>query len=121
MVRHPHFTQPVFVRFPRPPVLGGPEGVRKFPPADDVPFEDAVARQLVALDRRLPVPDIKDAIAGRREEDVRRALLATRRSHPEDPFAFFRAALGPEVRRERVSSPEARGAPLRSVEDPYAS
>ena len=52
MLRHPHFTQPVFVRFPRPAVLSGREGVERFPPAIDLPFPDAVARQLRGLDRR---------------------------------------------------------------------
>ena len=121
MVRHPHFTQPVFVRFPRPPVLAGPEGIRRFPPAEDVPFDEAVVRQLTALDRRIAANKVRDAIAGRREEDVRRALLATRRSRPADPFKFFCAALGPEVRHERVPKPETRGTPLGAVDDPYAS
>ncbi len=33
MLRHPHFTQPIFVKFPRPAVLTGREGVERFPPA----------------------------------------------------------------------------------------
>ena len=33
MLRHPHFTQPIFVRFPRPAVLGGREGIERFPPS----------------------------------------------------------------------------------------
>src|SRR2546421_12809588 len=66
MVRHPHFTQPIFIRFPKPPVLRGRDGVERFPPAADVPFQDAVVRQLARLDRRgranqgqnpLPDPD----------------------------------------------------------------
>jgi hypothetical protein len=118
MVRHPHFTQPVFVRFPRPPVLSGPEGVKRFPPAADVPFEEAVIRQLVALDRSIPTGRVLDAIAGRREDDVRSALLATRRIRPEDPLSFFLATLGPEVVRERIGRPRS-GTPLRTVDDPY--
>ncbi|MGH7418262.1 MAG: ATP-binding protein, partial [Candidatus Rokuibacteriota bacterium] len=43
MVRHPHFTQPIFVRFPRPAVLRGRDGIERFPPAADVPFDEAVA------------------------------------------------------------------------------
>ncbi len=35
MVRHPHFTQPVFVRFPRPAVMSGREGVETFPQAPE--------------------------------------------------------------------------------------
>ncbi len=119
MVRHPHFTQPVFVRFPRPAVLTGPEGIARFPPASDVPFEDAVVRQLAALDRRVAPARIKDLISGRREEDVRRALLATRRVRPEDVTEFFTAKLGPAVQRERVERP-AGPKPLKHVEDPYA-
>jgi len=120
MVRHPHFTQPVFVRFPRPPVLSGPEGVKRFPPAVDVPFEDAVVRQLAALDRRIAATQVRDAIAGRRDDDVRRALLATRRARPEDPLGYFRAALGPAVARERLAPTAPSAAPLRPVDDPYA-
>jgi hypothetical protein len=119
MVRHPHFTQPVFVRFPRPAVLSGPEGIKRYPPAADVPFDEAVARQLAALDRRIPLPRVRDAIAGRREDDVRRALLATKRTAPDDVFGYFMAALGPAVPRERVA-PAVPVTPLRSVEDPYA-
>ena len=35
MVRHPHFAQPVFVRFPRPAVMTGREGVERFPQAPE--------------------------------------------------------------------------------------
>ena len=31
MVRHPHFTQPIFVRFPRPAVMRGRDGVSRYP------------------------------------------------------------------------------------------
>jgi len=119
MVRHPHFTQPVFVRFPRPSVLSGPEGIKRFPPSTDVPFDEAVGRQLAAMDRRIPATRVRDAIAGRREEDVRRALLATKRTAPDDVFGYFIGALGPAVPRERVAT-AVPVTPLRSVEDPYA-
>ncbi|MDH3458326.1 MAG: ATP-binding protein [Gemmatimonadota bacterium] len=119
MVRHPHFTQPVFVRFPRPAVMSGPTGSKRFPPSSDVSFEEAVVRQLTAMDRRIPAGRVRDLIAGRRDDDVRRTLLATKRARPDDPFEFFRAALGPAVARERVAA-RREGVPLRSVEDPYA-
>jgi hypothetical protein len=53
MIRHPHFTQPVFLRFPRPAALAGRQGVERYPPAADVPFADAVVRQLPGLARRV--------------------------------------------------------------------
>lgn len=34
MFRHPHFAQPVFVRFPRPAVMKGEDGVKRFPPQE---------------------------------------------------------------------------------------
>jgi hypothetical protein len=122
MVRHPHFTQPVFLRFPRPAVLQGRQGVERFPPAEDVPFADAIIRQLASLDRRVPAQRVRDLIADRREDEVRRALLATRRARPDDVFAFFAARLGPAVRRERIppEGPSPAAVPLRVVEDPYA-
>ncbi len=121
MVRHPHFTQPIFVRFPRPAVLQGPAGVKRFPPAADVPFEEAVVRQLTAMDKRIAPARIRDCIAGRREDDVRRALLATARTRPDDVEGYFTASLGPAVRREAAGRDQDATTPLRSVEDPYAT
>ena len=97
MVRHPHFTQPIFVRFPRPAVLRGRDGVDRFPPAADLPFEDAVVRQLVKLDARVRPNLVKDLIADRREEDVRRALALTRQGRPQDAFAHFKKLLGARI------------------------
>src|SRR5204862_3814947 len=50
MVRHPHFTQPIFVRFPRPAVMRGRDGAERFPQAVDVDLEAAVLRSLRSLD-----------------------------------------------------------------------
>jgi len=119
MVRHPHFTQPLFVRFPRPAALTGRLGVERFPPATDVAFGAAVARQLRALDASITLARLEPVIEGRREEDVRRALHTTRRVRPDNVLAFFTAQLGKRVEREVT---ERRGvAPLkRTGGDPYA-
>jgi DNA helicase HerA-like ATPase len=119
MVRHPHFTQPIFVRFPKPPVLRGRDGMERFPAAVDLAFDDAVARQLVQLDRRIRPNQVKDLIADRTEEDVRRALAAVRQKRPDDVLAHFRKALGgrvaPDAPRERRAVP-----PLNPISDePY--
>jgi DNA helicase HerA-like ATPase len=119
MVRHPHFTQPIFVRFPRPAVLRGRDGVERFPPAKDLPFEDAIVRQMVRMDRKVKPNQVKDLIADREEEDVRRALAGVRRTRPEDGLAYFRKMLGtrvnPDAPRERRAVP-----PLNPIsEEPY--
>lgn len=121
MVRHPHFTHPVFLRFPRPAVMTGPDGLAAFPPAPDVPFEDAVVRHLVALDRNIAPAEVKAILVDRTETEVREALIATRRAKPETPLAYFRAALGPRVRRSVAPDRRAGSTPLQPVEDPYAS
>jgi DNA helicase HerA-like ATPase len=119
MVRHPHFTQPIFVRFPRPAVLRGRDGVERFPPAGDRPFEDAVVLQLARLDPKVRSNQVKDLIAGRDEPDVRRALSAVRQERPSDVLALFRKRLG-----GRVASDASRGqapvVPLNPIaEEPY--
>jgi hypothetical protein len=118
LVRHPHFTHPIFVRFPRPAVLSGREGVEKFPPRADLGFADAVARRLRALDPSLATARILDLIAERREDDVRKALNATVRARPEQPLAFFVKCLGREVRAETVL-PRVGVRPIRTSGDPY--
>ncbi|HET9708974.1 MAG TPA: hypothetical protein VFP39_11795 [Gemmatimonadales bacterium] len=119
MVRHPHFTQPIFVRFPRPAVLRGRDGVERFPPAADLPFADAVGLQLVRLDPRVRTNQVKDLIAGHDEIDVRRALAAVRRERPADVLATFRKRLGVRVGSEpaRERSPVQPLGPI--AEEPY--
>jgi hypothetical protein len=118
MLRHPHFTQPIFVKFPRPAVLASREGIERFPPAPELPFPDAVARQMRRLDRRISSDAVRTLIEGRREDDVRRALAATRRERPADPYAFFSACLGRRVSGEIVAP--RRGIPaLKRSDDSY--
>jgi uncharacterized protein len=120
MVRHPHFTQPIFVKFPRPPVLGGREGIERYPPSGDVPFAEAVVRRLRTLDRRVSSEAVYAAIEGRREEDVRRALSATRRERPGDVLAYFGACLGKRIPGEVVLP--RRGIPaVRRGDDGYGA
>ncbi len=118
MLRHPHFTQPIFVKFPRPAVLNSREGIERFPPAPELPFVDAVARQMRRLDRRVSAAAVRALIDGRREEDVRRALAATRRERPADAYAFFTACLGRRVNGE-VSAPRRPIPALRRADDSY--
>ncbi len=121
MLRHPHFTQPIFVRFPRPAVLRGRDGVERFPPAKDLPFADAVVRQLVRLDARIRPNAVHDLIVDRTPEDVRRALAATRRARAPEPLAFFRRTLGARVAAAATSGRQREPVPpLNPISDePY--
>src|SRR5262249_43185516 len=84
MVRHPHFTQPIFVRFPRPPVLQGREGVGRFPQASEPTLEAAVTRTLRVLDPSITLPWVQDIIALHTPEEVLRARNATLQRRPSD-------------------------------------
>src|SRR4051794_27434027 len=60
MVRHPHFTQPIFVRFPRPAIMGGRDGAERYPQQQDVSLEAAVLRALRPLDSSITLNWVKD-------------------------------------------------------------
>jgi hypothetical protein len=119
MVRHPHFTQPIFVRFPRPAVMSGRDGAEQFPPEAEGPLAEAVLRSLRTLDPSLQLPFVQDAIELHEESEVLQARDATLRERPRDVRAFFRAQLRTIVPPTRPERPT--GAPLRTapVEDPY--
>ena len=117
MIRHPHFTQPIFLRFPRPSVMAGRDGVRKFEPGSDLPFEDAIARQLRRIDRTVPHNLIKDLIAGRDHDEVLNAVSRTQQARPENVLAFFRAHLKKQAVREVIMEPAHT---VKVPADPYA-
>ncbi len=121
MVRHPHFTQPVFVRFPRPAVLSGREGVEKFPQALEQTLESAVTRALRVLDLSVTLDWVKESIALAEEDEVIRARNKTQMAKPEDVKSYFRSQLKRRVAPKSTES-RARVAPLKSSppDDPYS-
>jgi hypothetical protein len=120
MVRHPHFAQPVFVRFPRPAVLTGRDGAERFPPATVPTLEDAVTRSLRLLDPSITKRFVQEFTGLYDEADVLRARSATLRARPADVAAFFRAQFRTQVPAVPLARPVA--APLRTpppADDPY--
>jgi DNA helicase HerA-like ATPase len=119
MVRHPHFTQPIFVRFPRPAVMRGRDGAEQFPQAVEVTFESAVLRTLRTLDPSLTMNWLRDAMGIHDEEDIIRARNATMRERPADVRKYFQAQLRPIV--AAAAGPRSSGTPVRSgpANDPY--
>jgi DNA helicase HerA-like ATPase len=104
MVRHPHFTQPIFVRFPRPAVLQGREGAERFPQATDVTLEAAIYRSLHALDPEVTLGWVKDHAALYDEEELIAAKNATILARPANVRAFFKSRLKKIVPIETASS-----------------
>jgi hypothetical protein len=119
MVRHPHFAQPIFVRFPRPAVMAGRDGARLFPPAAELPFPEAILRSLRELDPGLTLAAIEHVFALYEEPEVLRARDATLRARPRDVKRFFLEQFGRRIPAQPVvvePRPALRPTPS---DDPY--
>ena len=119
MVRHPHFTQPIFVRFPRPAIMLGRDGAERFPQAAEVTLENAIVRSLRQLDPGVTLGWVKDVIAIATEEEVIRARNATLHARPDDVKTFFASQfrrIVPPRQPARASTPPLRTTP---ADDPY--
>ncbi|HET7583898.1 MAG TPA: hypothetical protein VFK13_03270 [Gemmatimonadaceae bacterium] len=119
MVRHPHFTQPVFVRFPRPAVMRGRDGAERFPQAADVTVEEAVLRSLRVMEPSLTLAWVQDLVALYGEERVLAARNACLRERPADVRAFVERQFRRVVPSRPASAPAVT--PLRVLpdDDPY--
>jgi DNA helicase HerA-like ATPase len=119
MVRHPHFAQPIFVRFPRPAVMRGRDGAEQYPPATDLSIEVAVMRSLRQLDPAVSLDWVKRTIAGHDEAVVLRARNETLRTKPDNVRSFFESRFRKIVPAEPLAVPVA--VPIRSIkgDDPY--
>jgi hypothetical protein len=119
MVRHPHFTQPIFVRFPRPAVLQGRDGAERFPQATDVTIENALYRSLRALDPAISFEWIKQQSLLYDEDELIAARNATLLARPANIRAFFESRLRKPLTSETASRPVQRPVKALSSSDPY--
>ena len=122
MVRHPHFTQPIFVRFPRPAVMSGRDGAELYPQATDVSLENALFRSLREIDPAITMAWVQGLASLYDEEDLIRARNATLLARPANVRAFFQSRLRAIVPVEspgaaqRPAGPTLRPLP---IGDPY--
>jgi hypothetical protein len=119
MVRHPHFTQPIFVRFPRPAIMRGRDGAEQYPQAVDVELDAAVLRSLRTLDPSLTLGWVREAIGIREDEEVIRARNATLRERPADVKKFFQSQLRPIAVQHTPARPMAPAIRSAPTDDPY--
>lgn len=119
MVRHPHFSQPIFVRFPRPAIMRGRDGAEKYPQATDVALEQAVYQSLRKLDPKLAYNAIVDVMAGHEERLVIRARNFALQEKPKDVIAFLRSKLKAVPVQEVKSSAKVPPIPVAPGDNPY--
>jgi uncharacterized protein len=119
MVRHPHFTQPIFVRFPRPAIMRGRDGAEQYPQAVDINLDAAVTRSLRTLDGSITLGWVQEAVGIREEDEIIRARNATVRERPADVRKFFLAQLRSSVTAQVVARPAAASVRSAPADDPY--
>jgi len=122
MVRHPHFSQAIFVKFPRPNVLRGADGIKVFPPAEDRPFADIVFEELRRMNPAIQRNDVTDLLQSSDHEAVVNAFNRVKLAQPPDPLAEFRRYCRRKANlSEEDSRPATFGAPpLADSDDPFA-
>jgi len=125
MVRHPHFTQPIFVRFPRPAVMLGRDGVERFPQSAEGGLDVAIYRSLRPLDPSITLPWIQKFVALYDEAELLKARDAATLARPANVKAYFesqfRKIVPPEPATAGAGAPGDTGRGVRSlpIDDPY--
>ena len=119
MVRHPHFTHPIFVRFPRPAVMRGRDGAERYPQSVDIDLEAAVVRSLRTLDPSITLGWVQQAVGIREPDEIIRARNATVRERPADVRKFFLSQLRPIVTAQTVTRPTTAAVRSAPADDPY--
>ena len=119
MIRHPHFTQPIFVRFPRPAVMQGREGAEKYPQAADVSLDVAVLRSLRPLDPSITLPWVQEITALYTDDEVIKARNATLIARPENVKSYFASQFKRIVSAQSPVRPMAASIKSAPDDDPY--
>ncbi|HXN75475.1 MAG TPA: hypothetical protein VN876_02495 [Gemmatimonadaceae bacterium] len=119
MIRHPHFTQPIFVRFPRPAVMQGREGSERYPQASEVSLEAAILRALRPLDPTITLPWVQEITALYTQEEVIRARNATLLARPDNVKAYFAAQFRKIIPAQAAPRPMAGSIKSAPENDPY--
>lgn len=125
MVRHPHFTQPIFVRFPRPAVMLGRDGVELYPQSAETGLDVAIYRSLRPLDPSITLPWIQKYVALYDEAELLKARDATTLARPANVKTYFesqfRRIVPPEPATAGAGAPGdgPRGVRSLPIDDPY--
>jgi uncharacterized protein len=119
MIRHPHFTQPIFVRFPRPSVMQGREGAERYPQASEISLDAAILRALRPLDPTITLPWIQEITALYTEEEIIRARNATLLARPDKVKAYFEAQFRKIIPAQTPPRPMAATIKSAPENDPY--
>jgi hypothetical protein len=117
LIKHPHFAQPVFIRFPRPACLKGSDGMKLYPRKAARPMQDLILDYVKAT--RAPLNTCKDLLdeASDSEEALVAVLRKVRRAKTsEEVEQILRQA----PRKAGVSRAEPKAVISQEEFDPFA-
>ncbi|MBA3725194.1 MAG: hypothetical protein H0W86_01770 [Armatimonadetes bacterium] len=119
MIRHPHFSQPVFVRFPLPSILRGNDGMSQYPCSPSLPIEMRILKQAVALGGgKVSEAQVREQLAlldpNEREESLNKICRDLAASQNGDPLSIINKT------GRRVPAQKMRAPPIYSSDDPFA-
>ena len=111
MFRHPHFSQPIFVRFPRPSILKGSDGMKKWPSVRHGELDG-----VFELARDIPHGTIQRMFEhvehGKRASLIAEVTEALKKNREVDPAALIRRIIGTD---DRVVSPVGLTNPVNEI------
>jgi hypothetical protein len=118
LIRHPHFKQPIFVRFPRPSWMTGSEGLSRFPAEPQIELRQAIIA--AATGRGLSATEAQDLL-NERTEDHEKLTACLRRLQAARTVDEGRAALRGLPRRPvgRTATGASDVAVVRDQGDPF--
>ena len=122
MVRHPHFSQAIFVKFPRPNILRGADGVKLFEPAADLTREEVAFRDFQKLNPQVQRNQVYDLFTEFDANSANEAVNRVKLEKPDDPISAFRRVVRKNANIHEVSAaPKSFGAPKPiDPDDPFA-
>ncbi len=121
MVRHPHFSQAIFVKFPRPNILRGADGIKVFPSQQDRPLDEVVFSLFKRLNPTVQRNQVNEILASADSESAIDALSRVRVEQPDDPVSTFRKYCRNKANIVEAVVPKGFGAPgAIDQTDPFA-
>jgi hypothetical protein len=116
LIKHPHFAQPVFIRFPRPACLKGSDGLKMYPRKSGRTFVDQILD--VVNEHRAPLNTCKDMLADLSDSDetLLEVLRKARRAKTSDDVV---QVLKGAPRKAAIGRPEPKAVVAQDV-DPFA-
>ena len=112
LLKHPHFAQPIFVRFPRPACMKGSEGMKRFPRQGGTTMRELVLQQVGRL--RGSINEAKEALEEVSQEEgaLFEILRELRTMKPGDD------AIG-RIRKGRKAPPKFERIPPKAAIDDF--